>query len=110
MINRNSPPRIAVVGSAVTDLTTFVDALSNWYVRRSRDRFWRAGWEPSKVAAHETLYDVLVTTAKLIAPRSSVPGRRRPRPMCSSIMSWRGSRTGCGARTWSPMSGATLPI
>ncbi|MGO9713474.1 MAG: class I tRNA ligase family protein, partial [Polyangiaceae bacterium] len=56
------------VYKATQRLTTFVDALSNWYVRRSRDRFWRAGWEPSKVAAHETLYEVLVTTSKLIAP------------------------------------------
>ena len=56
------------VYKATQRLTMFVDALSNWYVRRSRDRFWRAGWEPSKVAAHETLYEVLVTTSKLIAP------------------------------------------
>jgi isoleucyl-tRNA synthetase len=56
------------VYKATQRLTTFVDALSNWYVRRSRDRFWRSGWEPAKVAAHETLYEVLVTTAKLIAP------------------------------------------
>jgi isoleucyl-tRNA synthetase len=56
------------VYKATQRLTDFVDALSNWYVRRSRDRFWRAGWEPDKVAAHETLYEVLVTTSKLIAP------------------------------------------
>ena len=53
---------------ATQRLTDFVDALSNWYVRRSRDRFWRSGWEPDKVAAHQTLYEVLLTTAKLIAP------------------------------------------
>jgi isoleucyl-tRNA synthetase len=56
------------VYKATQRLTTFVDALSNWYVRRSRDRFWQPGWEPGKVAAHETLYAVLVTTSKLIAP------------------------------------------
>ncbi len=56
------------VYKATQRLQTFVDALSNWYVRRSRDRFWRSGWEPEKVAAHETLHDVLVTTSKLIAP------------------------------------------
>ena len=56
------------VYKATQRLTTFVDALSNWYVRRSRDRFWRAGWEPDKVAAHETLNEVLVATSKLIAP------------------------------------------
>ena len=53
---------------ATQRLTTFVDALSNWYVRRSRDRFWRSGWEPEKVAAHNTLNEVLVTTAELVAP------------------------------------------
>jgi isoleucyl-tRNA synthetase len=53
---------------ATQRLTAFVDALSNWYVRRSRDRFWGAGWTPDKVAAHETLYEVLVTTARMIAP------------------------------------------
>ncbi len=56
------------VYKATQRLTAFVDALSNWYVRRSRDRFWQPGWEPEKVAAHETLNEVLVTTAKLIAP------------------------------------------
>jgi isoleucyl-tRNA synthetase len=56
------------VYKATQRITTFVDALSNWYVRRSRDRFWRSGWDASKVAAHETLYEVLETTSKLIAP------------------------------------------
>jgi isoleucyl-tRNA synthetase len=56
------------VYKATQRLTTFVDALSNWYVRRSRDRFWQPGWEAEKVAAHETLNEVLVTTSKLIAP------------------------------------------
>jgi isoleucyl-tRNA synthetase len=56
------------VYKATGRLTDFVDALSNWYVRRSRDRFWQAGWAPDKVAAHETLYEVLLTTSKLIAP------------------------------------------
>ncbi len=56
------------VYKATGRLTDFVDALSNWYVRRSRDRFWQSGWGPDKVAAHETLYEVLLTTSKLIAP------------------------------------------
>jgi isoleucyl-tRNA synthetase len=52
----------------------FVDALSNWYVRRSRDRFWRpvaAGASPAdqdKWDAYNTLYEVLLTLSKLIAP------------------------------------------
>jgi isoleucyl-tRNA synthetase len=49
-------------------LTGFVDALSNWYVRRNRDRFWAPGLGPDKLAAHWTLYECLVTTAKLLAP------------------------------------------
>ena len=46
----------------------FVDDLSNWYVRRSRDRFWGAEAGPDKQAAYATLYEVLVTVAKLAAP------------------------------------------
>jgi isoleucyl-tRNA synthetase len=53
---------------ATQKLTAFVDALSNWYVRRSRDRFWRSGWDADKRAAYATLYDALLTLSKLIAP------------------------------------------
>ncbi len=56
------------VYGATQALTDFVDALSNWYVRRSRDRFWRSGWDADKGGAHYTLYEVLVQTSKLIAP------------------------------------------
>jgi isoleucyl-tRNA synthetase len=49
-------------------LTDFVDALSNWYVRRNRDRFWAPGLEMDKLDAHWTLYECLVTAAKLLAP------------------------------------------
>jgi isoleucyl-tRNA synthetase len=49
-------------------LTDFVDALSNWYVRRSRDRFWAPGLGPDKLDAHWTLYECLVALAKLVAP------------------------------------------
>ena len=45
-----------------------VDDLSNWYVRRTRDRFWGAEAGPDKQAAYATLYEVLVTVAKLAAP------------------------------------------
>ncbi len=56
--------------SATGRLTQFVDALSNWYVRRSRDRFWRAATEgdEDKRAAHETLYACLVTLSRIMAP------------------------------------------
>lgn len=50
-------------------ITAFVDALSNWYVRRSRDRFWAADkQDPSKLDAYWTLYECLLTTTRLIAP------------------------------------------
>ncbi len=46
----------------------FVDELSNWYVRRSRDRYWGKDMSEDKVAAYMTLYTVLVTLSKLLAP------------------------------------------
>lgn len=46
----------------------FVDDLSNWYVRRSRRRFWKSEADSDKQAAYSTLYEVLVTLAKLLAP------------------------------------------
>jgi len=46
----------------------FVDILSNWYVRRSRRRFWKSENDEDKIAAYYTLYNCLVTIAKLIAP------------------------------------------
>ena len=49
-------------------LIEFVDALSNWYVRRSRDRFWSSEHNADKSDAYWTLYECLLTTAKLIAP------------------------------------------
>ncbi|MFC5403077.1 isoleucine--tRNA ligase [Cohnella soli] len=49
-------------------IETFIDELSNWYVRRSRDRFWGSGLTADKLAAYQTLGDVLLTLSKLIAP------------------------------------------
>ncbi len=55
--------------NAASSLTAFVDALSNWYVRRSRDRFWAGDkQDPDKLDAFWTLYEVLLETSKLIAP------------------------------------------
>ncbi len=45
-----------------------MDELSNWYVRRSRRRFWKGEDDRDKKAAHSTLYECLVTVAKLTAP------------------------------------------
>ena len=49
-------------------MAEFVDELSNWYVRRSRERFWAKGMEQDKVNAYMTLYTVLDTVVKLAAP------------------------------------------
>ena len=50
----------------VNDFT--VDDLSNWYIRRSRKRFWKGSMGPDKLSAYQTLYSVLMTLAKLLAP------------------------------------------
>ena len=49
-------------------LSEFVDEMSNWYVRRSRERFWAKGMEQDKINAYMTLYTALVTVSKVAAP------------------------------------------
>ena len=49
-------------------LQAFVDDMSNWYVRRSRERFWAKGMEQDKINAYMTLYTALVTVSKCAAP------------------------------------------
>ncbi len=49
-------------------LEVFIDELSNWYVRRSRRRFWKSQSDADKLAAYSTLYQCLVTLSKLLAP------------------------------------------
>ena len=49
-------------------LQEFVDDMSNWYVRRSRERFWAKGMPQDKINAYMTLYTALVTVAKVAAP------------------------------------------
>jgi isoleucyl-tRNA synthetase len=56
------------VTAAGRALGEFVDELSNWYVRRSRRRFWKGEDDLDKKAAHSTLYECLVAVAKLTAP------------------------------------------
>ena len=56
------------IPEAARALQEFVDDLSNWYVRRSRERFWAKGMEQDKINAYMTLYTALVTTAKTAAP------------------------------------------
>ncbi len=54
--------------SATKLVEAFVDDLSNWYVRRSRRRFWKSESDSDKLAAYATLYECLVTLTKLLAP------------------------------------------
>jgi isoleucyl-tRNA synthetase len=56
------------VFGATQHLIGFVDALSNWWVRRSRARFWKSGWDADKRSAYVTLYGALVTLTRLTAP------------------------------------------
>ena len=49
-------------------ITEFVDKLSNWYIRRSRERFWAGEETDDKISAYKTLYEVLVGLSKLLAP------------------------------------------
>ncbi len=56
------------IPEAARALQDFVDEMSNWYVRRSRERFWAKGMEQDKINAYMTLYTALVTIAKAAAP------------------------------------------
>ena len=56
------------IPEAAKALQSFVDDMSNWYVRRSRERFWARGMEQDKINAYMTLYTALVTVAKAAAP------------------------------------------
>lgn len=56
------------VTKACREIEQFVEELSNWYVRRSRRRFWKEGKTIDKTAAYQTLYECLANIAKLISP------------------------------------------
>ena len=56
------------IPEAARFLEEFVDDMSNWYVRRSRERFWAKGMEQDKINAYMTLYTALVTISKVAAP------------------------------------------
>jgi isoleucyl-tRNA synthetase len=57
-----------LVSKAAKPVEDFLDDLSNWYVRRSRRRFWKSEGDADKQAAYDTLYQVLVSLSKLLAP------------------------------------------
>ncbi|MFJ8064467.1 isoleucine--tRNA ligase [Psychrobacillus sp. NPDC096426] len=54
--------------NAAREIAKLLEQVSNWYVRRSRERFWSSGMNPEKAAAYKTLYEVLTTTSQLLAP------------------------------------------
>lgn len=56
------------IPEAARAMSEFVDDMSNWYVRRSRERFWAKGMEQDKINAYMTLYTALVTICKVAAP------------------------------------------
>lgn len=56
------------IPEAAKYLSSFIDELSNWYVRRCRERFWASEMSDDKIAAYMTLYHVLIETAKAAAP------------------------------------------
>lgn len=60
------------VNKYVNSLVSLVDGLTNWYIRRSRRRFWGSGMSEDKLAAYQTLYYVLVNMTKLFAPAAPI--------------------------------------
>ena len=99
--------------AACAALPPFIEALNNWYIRRSRERFWKSEKDADKTAAYDTLYTVLVTLTRTMAPflpyltdhihralcdgdeRASRRTGRMPRPSrsmpsWSSAWTWRG--------------------
>jgi isoleucyl-tRNA synthetase len=70
------------VNAAARPLQDFVEDLSNWYVRRSRRRFWKSESDADKLAAHQTLYEVLVTVSRLLAPFTPFLAEALHRNLC----------------------------
>jgi isoleucyl-tRNA synthetase len=56
------------LAAACDALPPFIEALNNWYIRRSRERFWRSEKDADKQAAYDTLYTVLITLTRAMAP------------------------------------------
>ena len=66
------------IAGACNALPPFIEALNNWYIRRSRERFWTGEKDADKRAAYDTLYTVLVTLCRTMAP--FLPYRHRAHP------------------------------
>ena len=56
------------IAEAARPIVGFMDNLTNWYIRRSRKRFWKSENDTDKMEAYDTLYEVLVTLTKVLAP------------------------------------------
>lgn len=56
------------ITDATRPIVKFMDKLTNWYIRRSRKRFWKSENDTDKMEAYETLYEVLVNVSQIIAP------------------------------------------
>ncbi|MEO7803246.1 MAG: isoleucine--tRNA ligase [Actinomycetota bacterium] len=69
------------------DTESFVEELSNWYVRRNRPRFWdpKGSNERDKLSAYQTLYEVLVTLVKVIAPIAPFLSERLYQNLCRNV-------------------------
>jgi broad specificity phosphatase PhoE len=57
-----------MIAEATRPIIKFMDNLTNWYIRRSRKRFWKSENDEDKLQAYETLYEVLITLCRVIAP------------------------------------------
>ncbi|MDP7524752.1 MAG: isoleucine--tRNA ligase [Dehalococcoidales bacterium] len=68
-------------------IAAFVDNLSNWYVRRSRRRFWKSESDADKLSAYNTLYECLVTLSKLMAPFTPFLAEELYQNLVSSVSS-----------------------
>ena len=71
--------------NATKPIETFVDDLSNWYLRRSRRRFWKSANDSDKLAAYQTLHTCLVTVAKLLAPAMPFLSERLYRDLVAAL-------------------------
>jgi isoleucyl-tRNA synthetase len=70
------------VNAASRPIQGFVEDLSNWYVRRSRRRFWKSESDRDKLAAYQTLYQTLVTLSRLLAPFTPFVSEAIHRNLC----------------------------
>ncbi|MFO1185407.1 MAG: isoleucine--tRNA ligase [Bauldia sp.] len=71
------------LAGACSRLPPFIEALNNWYIRRSRERFWKAEKDSDKRAAYDTLYTVLVTACRAMAPFLPFLTEHIHRALCS---------------------------